>query len=95
MKLVRIISSILLLLIFADIARYLVYPDVGRLVDENPAKTAFMEYREAEWQREGLTDKKINQKACLQIYNKIKATKMLWILGSGNDGINDTDELTN
>jgi monofunctional glycosyltransferase len=62
MKLVRIISSILLLLIVADIARYLVYPDVGRLVDENPAKTAFMEYREAEWQREGLTDKKINQK---------------------------------
>ncbi|MEI7823963.1 MAG: monofunctional biosynthetic peptidoglycan transglycosylase [Chlorobiaceae bacterium] len=62
MKLFRIISSILLLLLVADIGRYLVYPDVGRLAEENPAKTAFMEYREAEWQREGLTDKKIDQK---------------------------------
>ena len=62
MKLVRTISAILLLLLVADIGRYLVYPDVGRLAEENPAKTAFMEYREAEWQREGLTDKKIDQK---------------------------------
>ena len=62
MKLFRIISSILLLLLVADIGRYLVSPDVGRLAEENPAKTAFMEYREAEWQREGLTDKKIDQK---------------------------------
>ncbi|NTV06864.1 MAG: monofunctional biosynthetic peptidoglycan transglycosylase [Chlorobiaceae bacterium] len=62
MKLARIISSILLLWFVADIARYFVYPDVGRLVDENPAKTAFMEYREAEWKREGLIDKKIDQK---------------------------------
>jgi monofunctional glycosyltransferase len=62
MKLVRIISAILFLLFVADIARYLVYPDVGRLVEENPAKTAFMEYREAEWRREGLNDKKIDQK---------------------------------
>ena len=62
MKLVRILFAILLLLFLADIARYLVYPDVGRLVKENPAKTAFMEYREAEWRRDGLTDKKIDQK---------------------------------
>ena len=62
MKLVRTISAILLLLLVADIGRYLVYPDVGRLAEENPAKTAFMECREAEWQREGLTDKKIDQK---------------------------------
>ncbi len=62
MKLVRTISAILLLLLVADIGRYLVYPDVGRLAEENPAKTAFMEYREAEWQREGLTDKKIDQR---------------------------------
>ncbi|RPH84210.1 MAG: monofunctional biosynthetic peptidoglycan transglycosylase, partial [Desulfobacteraceae bacterium] len=32
---------------------FLVYPNVGRLKKENPAKTAFMEYREKEWQREG------------------------------------------
>ena len=62
MKLVRIISAILVLLFVADTARYLVYPDVGKLVEENPAKTAFMEYREAEWRREGLNDKKIDQK---------------------------------
>jgi monofunctional glycosyltransferase len=62
MKPARIIFSILLLWFVADIVRYFVYPDVGRLVDENPAKTAFMEYREAEWKREGLIDKKIDQK---------------------------------
>jgi monofunctional biosynthetic peptidoglycan transglycosylase len=62
MKLVRIIFTLLFLLFVADIARYFVYPDIGRLVDDNPAKTAFMEYREAEWRRNGLTDKKIDQK---------------------------------
>lgn len=59
MKRFRTLFAILLLLFVADIARYLVYPDVGRLVEENPAKTAFMESREAQWQREGLNDKKI------------------------------------
>jgi monofunctional glycosyltransferase len=62
MKRFRTLFAILLLLFVADIARYLVYPDVGRLVEENPAKTAFMESREAQWQREGLNDKKIQQK---------------------------------
>lgn len=62
MKLVRILSAILLLFFVADIARYFIVPDVGRLVDENPAKTAFMESREAEWRRDGLLDKKIDQK---------------------------------
>jgi len=62
MKLVRIIFIVLLLLFVADVGRYFFYPDVQRLVDENPAKTAFMEYREAEWQREGRNDKKIEQK---------------------------------
>ncbi len=31
----------------------LVHPDVGRLAQENPGKTAFMEYREAQWAGEG------------------------------------------
>ena len=62
MKLFRTLSAILLLLFVADIARYLVYPDVGQLIENNPAKTAFMESREAEWQRTGLKDKKIQQK---------------------------------
>ena len=62
MKLIRTLLSILLLLFVADIARYFVFPDVGKLVDENPVKTAFMETREAEWKAEGLNDKKIQQK---------------------------------
>jgi len=61
MKVARIIISILLLLFFADIARYFVYPDIGKLVEENPVKTAFMESREAEWKEEGLDKKKIHQ----------------------------------
>jgi monofunctional glycosyltransferase len=35
---------------FMNIAFYLVYPDVSRLKRERPAKTAFMEYRECQWQ---------------------------------------------
>lgn len=39
----------------------LVYPDVSALKRENPKKTAFMKYREAEWERTG-KKYKINQK---------------------------------
>ena len=95
MKLVRIIISILLLLFFADIARYFVYPDVGKLVDENPLKTAFMESREAEWKQEGLDDKKIHQKwVSLRNVspNLIKAVLIaeddkFWSLGHGSRNI--------
>lgn len=62
MKFVRTILIVLLVLFVGDIARYFVYPDVSKLVDENPKKTAFMEDREAEWLQEGLVDKKIQQK---------------------------------
>ncbi len=47
------------LILFALVAAILflgshfIYPDVGRLKKENPAKSSFMEYREQEWQREG------------------------------------------
>ncbi len=34
------------------VASQFVYPDVSRLKKENPKKTAMMEYREREWQRE-------------------------------------------
>ncbi len=37
-----------------NIAFYLVYPDVSRLKRERPGKTSFMEYRERQWQREGV-----------------------------------------
>ncbi len=62
MKPLRIIFIILLLLFAVDVGRYFFYPNVEKLVDENPSKTAFMEYREAEWKREGFSDKKIEQK---------------------------------
>jgi monofunctional glycosyltransferase len=61
MKRIRNIAGLLLLLFVADILRYFIYPDVGRLQHDNPVKTAFMQYREAEWWREGLKDKKIQQ----------------------------------
>lgn len=62
MKFFRTVAGLLILFLVVDIGRYSVVPDVGRLVDENPAKTAFMESREAEWRRDGLLDKKIEQK---------------------------------
>jgi monofunctional biosynthetic peptidoglycan transglycosylase len=37
-----------------NIAFYLIYPDVSRLKRERPVKTAFMEYREGQWQKDGL-----------------------------------------
>jgi monofunctional glycosyltransferase len=61
MKLIKNLAVILLVLLLADILRYFVYPDVGRLAVENPGKTAFMLDREAEWKKEGLKDKKIHQ----------------------------------
>jgi monofunctional biosynthetic peptidoglycan transglycosylase len=46
-----IIFSIVALTVF--IAFHFVYPDVSKLKKENPKKTAFMEYREKEWARQG------------------------------------------
>ncbi len=37
----------------AFVAFHFVYPDVSKLKKENPKKSAFMEYREDEWAREG------------------------------------------
>jgi len=48
-------AAILLAAAFlCNIALYLVYPDVSRLKRERPAKTAFMEYRERQWEKAGL-----------------------------------------
>ncbi len=44
-----------------NIAFYLVYPDVSRLKWERPVKTAFMVYREGQWQKAGL-QRRIRQK---------------------------------
>jgi len=43
--------------LFLYFGSFLVYPNVGKLKKENPVKTAFMEYREKEWQREGKNTK--------------------------------------
>ncbi|NTW51548.1 MAG: monofunctional biosynthetic peptidoglycan transglycosylase [Chlorobiaceae bacterium] len=61
MKFLRNAILLLVLFLVVDVARYAVYPDVSRLVKTNPGKTAFMEYREAEWRKEGL-DKTISQR---------------------------------
>lgn len=44
-----------------NIGYYFLFPDVAALGKTNPKKTAFMEYREKEWQREG-KKKKIKQR---------------------------------
>jgi len=44
-----------------NIGYYFLFPDVAALGKTNPKKTAFMEYREKEWQREG-KKKKIQQR---------------------------------
>jgi monofunctional biosynthetic peptidoglycan transglycosylase len=61
MKVIRNLAGILMLLLLVDIGRYAVYPDIGKLASSNPGKTAFMEYREAQWRRDGI-DKTIEQR---------------------------------
>ncbi len=55
-----IILAVLAILVFR-IAFYFIYPDVAKLKTVNPKKTAFMEYREKEWAKQG-RKKKIVQK---------------------------------
>jgi monofunctional biosynthetic peptidoglycan transglycosylase len=60
----RLISIILVALISAlllSIGLYLIYPDVSKLRKVYPKKTAFMEYREKEWQSQGKKKKIIQQ----------------------------------
>lgn len=61
MKLLRNAVLLILLFIVVDVGRYFFIPDVSRLAHTNPGKTAFMEYREAEWRSEG-RDKTIEQR---------------------------------
>jgi monofunctional biosynthetic peptidoglycan transglycosylase len=49
----RRLSFFLLFLLLGFVAFQFVYPDVSALKKVNPKKTAMMEYREAEWKREG------------------------------------------
>ncbi|NTU57930.1 MAG: monofunctional biosynthetic peptidoglycan transglycosylase [Chlorobiaceae bacterium] len=54
MKFLRNAFLLLLLFLVVDVGRYAVYPDVSSLARTNPDKTAFMEYREAQWRHDGL-----------------------------------------
>lgn len=49
----RNIILLCLLALVGSMAVYFVYPNVGKLKKENPKKSAFMEYREAEWAEKG------------------------------------------
>jgi len=60
----RLIMRILLVAVLgfaAFLGSYFVYPDVGELAKKNPGKTAFMEWREAQWAEKG-EKKRITQR---------------------------------
>jgi monofunctional glycosyltransferase len=60
-KLIFITIIILVGALSLNIGYYFLFPDVAALGKTNPKKTAFMEYREKEWQGEG-KKKKIQQR---------------------------------
>lgn len=47
------IAALVLFTALAYLGSFLVYPNVGELVKKNPSKTAFMEWREAQWAEKG------------------------------------------
>ncbi|HWR68884.1 MAG TPA: monofunctional biosynthetic peptidoglycan transglycosylase, partial [Desulfomonilia bacterium] len=54
-----LLSALLAVILFAtaSILIYFVYPDVSALRKDHPEKSAFMEYRERQWSREGRNKK--------------------------------------
>jgi len=60
-KWVVIVAIFLVSALFLNICFYFIYPDVSMLKKKHPKKTAIMEYREREWQRQGI-NKKIKYK---------------------------------
>ena len=56
-----IVAILLVSALFLNICFYFIYPDVSMLKKKHPEKTAIMEYREREWQRQGI-NKKIKYK---------------------------------
>jgi monofunctional biosynthetic peptidoglycan transglycosylase len=50
----KVLLLLLLLLLLPVLAYFLALPDIGALRTKNPAKTAFMEYREKEWAEKNL-----------------------------------------
>jgi len=60
-KFVKIVVILIISALCLSIGVYFVYPDMAKLKKTSPKKTAFMEYREEEWQRQG-KKKKIIQR---------------------------------
>jgi monofunctional biosynthetic peptidoglycan transglycosylase len=52
-SLIKKLICLFLLCIVAFVGLHFIYPDVSVLKKENPKKSAFMQYREEEWVREG------------------------------------------
>ena len=52
-KIILLVLVVLLLWPVLSIGSYLIYPDIASLKKSNPRMTAFMEYREQEWQKQG------------------------------------------
>jgi monofunctional glycosyltransferase len=52
-RVIRIIILLIVAAVIVPIALCLFYPDVSKLKKENPKKTSFMEYREAQWKEDG------------------------------------------
>jgi monofunctional biosynthetic peptidoglycan transglycosylase len=60
-KLLKILIVISISALFLSIGVYFIYPDVAKLKKSYPKKTAFMEYREDEWQKQGKKKKIVQQ----------------------------------
>ena len=60
-RLFSILVVTLISALFLSIGLYFIYPDVSKLRKVYPKKTAFMEYREKEWQSQGKKKKIIQQ----------------------------------
>ncbi|MEI8173443.1 MAG: monofunctional biosynthetic peptidoglycan transglycosylase [Deltaproteobacteria bacterium] len=56
-----IVVVVLVSAVFLNVGFYFVYPDVSKLKKASPKKTAFMEYREKEWEKQGKKKKIIRQ----------------------------------
>lgn len=61
MKLLRNLFLLILLFLLVDVGRYLVVPNIAELQTANPRTTAFMEFRKARWERDGV-DRRIQQR---------------------------------
>lgn len=53
LRFLKRVFVLFLLLVLGGIAFYSFYPDISRLKHSNPGKTAFMKYREHEWESKG------------------------------------------